>query len=157
MPLPVASTIIAVNTNRVQNSGGAATDLLSVRLPPGLLRNVGDCIRISAAFFLAANANSKTNNVFFGSTTIGGRTAADNALPRFNECWVYKRGSNQQGAILLDHCNGQASLTILTDSLTEDEQSPILIKTTAQGVADGDVISRLLMVEYIPATSVFGF
>jgi hypothetical protein len=154
--LPTSAAIIACRTERNQNSGGANTTLITVRLPPGLLRNIGDCVKITAGFFMAANANSKTNNVLWGSTSIVGRTASENGLPRLDICYVYKRGANQQGAIATDHDNGQASLVIFTDTLTEDEQSPILVSMTAQGVSTGDVESRLLLVEYVPAFSNFG-
>lgn len=155
-PLGVASQIIAIKTDRVQNVGSGSTDLLQVRLPPNILRNIGDCIRITAAMFMAANGNAKTDNIFFGSLNCGGRTSADNNLPRMDEVWIVKRGQNLQSSVLENHANGQASLTLLADG-TENENSPILVKLAAVGVATGDIESRLLIVEYIPATSVFGF
>ncbi len=156
MPLPVAATLIATRVERVQNSGGVLTALLQVTLPPGLLRNIGDCVKISAGLFLAANANSKSDFVIFGATTVSGRTAADNALPRMNQVWVYKRGPNSQGAIGVNHLQGGASLVSLSDP-TENDNNSIAIKLSAQGVATGDLESRLLQVEYIPASSNYQF
>lgn len=157
-PLPVAASLLIARTDRVQSQGGAETDLITLRLPPGLLRNIGDCIRIVCAAALAANGNSKTDKLYFGSggTPASGRTNASNNLPRMNHVWVFKRGINQQSACGLNHENGAASLVTLND-FTVNENEPILIRFTGQGVATGDIESRFLQVEYIPFNSNFNF
>jgi hypothetical protein len=154
--LGVAVSIIAAKSDRVGCVGAAETDLLIVRLPPNILRNVGDTIRIVAAFFMAANANSKTDKVYFGNTQVIGRTAAESGLPRMDEVWVTKRANGQQSACGLNHDNGQGSLVTLTD-LNESDLNSIQIRMTGQSTQSDDVISRFLIVEYIPAISVMGF
>lgn len=155
-PLPVAASLIATRPERIGNVGAGETDLLVVRLPPNILRNPGDTIRISAGVFLAANANSKTDKVYFGSTVVAGRTAVSNNLPRANQIWIVKRALNSQSGVGINNEHGGGSLISLTD-ITEDESTPIVVKLTGQGAADNDMISRFLMVEYVPAASVFGF
>jgi len=155
-PFPTAATIIATKTDRVQNSGAAETDLITLRIPPGTLRNIGDTLVITAAVNLAANANNKTNKLYIGTTQISTRTGTDNNLPRTTQAWVTKRGNNQQNCVSLEQLHGNATNVIFTDT-TEAEDVPLLVRYTGQGVSTGDLESRLLQVTYVPVGSVFGF
>src|SRR5262245_40616947 len=100
MAMSVVNLVLpVVKLDRTQNQGGAETDVSIITLPPGVLRNIGDALKITSSFSLAANANSKTNKTYFGATVVGGRTSTDNATPRMDEVWVYKRGANQQFSV----------------------------------------------------------
>jgi|SRR5215510_753312 len=153
---PTAASIIATKVDRVQNSGAAETDLITLRLLPGVLRNVGDTLVLTLASFLAANNNAKTNKVYLGTTQISTRTGTDNNLPRTTQIWITKRAPNSQNVCAMEFLHGAGVNVIFTDT-TEAEDVPMLIRYTGQGVSTGDIESRLLQVGYVPVGSTFGF
>jgi len=160
-PFPVAASFITTLTQRVANALIATDEtLLSVKLPPGILRNIGDTLFFMAANTCAANANNKTSKVTFGNSAlpVAGITFTSNGTPTTNYGWITKRGPNQQSCVGITF-QGLAggSLDRLTD-LTEDENTPLQVKLIGSSdVAAGDIESRLLQVIYIPAGSQFGF
>lgn len=139
------------------NVGTDETILNSVMLPPGLFgRELGDAIRITAAFAYAANGNTKTIKLYFGasSSTVNGRVAADNGATYIIQALIVNKGSFQRSiSTLFSGSNGLCINKI--NQYTENLNAPIRVRITGQSnAASDDVTSRLLKVEYVPVGSI---
>jgi len=158
---PTAAVLLGCFTDRISNVTTLTDEvLLTVRIPPGTLKNIGDTIAFVSANACAANANNKTSKITFGNSalTVAGITFTSNGTPTMNYGWITKRGPNQQSCvgITAQGLNG-ADLIRLLD-LTEDESQPLSVKLIGSSdTAAGDITSRLLQVVYIPALANMGF
>ena len=139
------------------NEGTAETILGSMTLPPHIFRELGDGIRITAAFAYALNANLKTVKLYFGSSTdtVNGRAAPDNGSFVIIQALIINKGSFQRSiSTLFSGIDGFAINMIR--AYTEVISGPIRIRIAGQSdTASGDITSRILKVEYIPAGNGF--
>lgn len=132
--------------------------LLQLTLPARIFRNVGDMIILFSVDTLAANANSKTTALKFGTTVVAGRTATDNGGNRVCQAWITRISAVAVQAYGL--CTTLATATSVVtpnDSISVDFNSPINVTLNCTtGVADGDIVSRQLRYEYNPVNNNFG-
>lgn len=135
------------------NTGTGETDLVNYSLPAGTLSADGKKLRLRIFVSFAANANSKTVRIYFGSTVMTFPNA------------VAVNGGN--GLYLLEVTRTGASAQSLTGRLSyansntgneggnsnryeapaENTANAITIKVTGQGSATGDVLLRDFSVE----------
>lgn len=156
--LPVAPTLATANVVRKGNVGAGAETLLNLFLPPGILRNIGDCIFLHGAVQLAANVSAKSGLMQFNGTTVAGRSASDNGAFYDMRAMVYRISATTVMAFGL--CNNSGTATqvgTFADIAVADFNAPIEVKVQGQGPAPDDVISRVLRYMYIPVGSVFDF
>lgn len=154
-----AATYTTVDTRRIGNVGSSETQMCAITIKPGILRNDGDAIRLTAVLELAANANAKTSRLWFGTLVVGGRgPAADNDSSHLIEALITRLSPTNQYSYgkTLNRSTGTTILQV-NDTVTENVEIPILIRITAIGVATNDLISRLLKVEYLPVGTVYSF
>lgn len=154
MPLSTGGPLnfTAIKTARIGSVGAGETILLQLWLPANLLKNDGDQLHIVSSIILAANANSKANNIYFNGTTITGRIATDNGLGRLDEAWVTRLSAGNVQAYGLTFNGPTATVVnIVRDAIATDLLAPVEVKLTGTGVADNDIVSRFLRVAYIPA------
>jgi hypothetical protein len=148
---PVLSTI---DQRRIVQTGAGENDLNIITLPGGVLRNPGDQIIITAAMELAANANNKTTRVYFAGNLVAERgPTADNASTRYHEVTVNLRDVNGLMYAIgrtFNRSTGSWIMSIYDVATPINYQNPIIVKSTGTGIADSDVISRFLKVEYKP-------
>lgn len=156
MQLPTVAVFKTVKTERVGSVGAVETTLLTITIPPNTLRKDGDALRVTAATQYAANVNVKTGKLYVGVDTIASRGGvADSGAAFYYEGMIVRTGafdSYSIGRVLTTLGN---ILVTNRDSIANDWSTPIEIKLTGQGVANDDVISRLLKVEYVPADSTY--
>jgi hypothetical protein len=154
-----ASLISTIRVGQVGNVGTTQTTLLSYMLKPGVIRNIGDSIRITAMVVYAANTNSKTTIVTFGSSTsVAGRgPSADNNANHIMSIFITRTGESTYRSV------GQFNYGVsgIVQILNRDEISginfnaPIEAKLLGTGVEDNDVVSRFMKLEYLPDKSNF--
>ena len=160
MPLSTGGPLFfpAIRTARVISIGAVPTDLLTIVIPPGFLKNDGDQLLITASCILAGNANNKTTSLIFGATSVTARgPAADNGLGQVHEAWITRLGaSSQQGHGVVMNGITATVVHLIRDAMTEDCNAPITVKLQATGTADSDIISRFLRVAYLPVAYLVG-
>jgi hypothetical protein len=156
--LPSAQVFSTVKTERVGSLGSDETTLLSITIPPGVLKNIGDCLRVTAIVSNAANANVKTAKLYVGANTFAARGgAADNGASYYMQCIVTRLASDDcQGTGFLVTTLGNINV-VNRDSVANNWDTPIEIRVTGQGTSNDDLVSRLLKVEYLPAGSNYTF
>jgi len=154
MQLPVAAILPSAKITRVGNVGAGEQTLLSIMLPPGIMKNDGDVLRVTAAVQYAANVNNKTTKLYIGANTVAGRGAApDNGASLFIQgVGVRTNAVEAQLTGLLTTTLGNLNTTH-RDSVAALWNDPVEIRLTGEGVANNDIVSRLLKVEYLPVGS----
>jgi hypothetical protein len=154
-----ASSLITVRTNRVGTVGSGEQTLLSITLPPNVLRRNGDILRISASMQLAANGNNKTGVLYAGPTTIAGRgPAADNNSTYFIQALLTRLSEiNCQSVGYCMNLIGANAIVLNRDAIAIPAAGPLVIRLAGNGTSDNDLVSRLLKVEYLPVESNFDF
>lgn len=150
--LPKFEAPLSVSTAAVANSGVGETDLITYALGPSQLAATGDRVRIKAWGIAAANANSKTFRLYFGTTVVVTKTeTAAGSVHWYIDAEVIRTGAATQISI-----GGYNSVNtgsqVLTAAPGETLSSPINIKITGQSaVGSNDITSRGMIVEFIPA------
>lgn len=157
--MPDAATLSTVDLRRIGCVGAAETFMNSLTLKGGVLRNVGDMLRITGALELAANVNNKTSKLYFGATVIATRgPSADNASAHYFEALLMLLAGGTQLAYGRTTNRSTASFNLQTvDAIAENVNNPITIRTSGQGAATDDLISRFLKIEYLPVGSNYDF
>lgn len=131
--------------------GAGETILLQLFLPPGLFRNDGDQLRITSSFILAVNANSKANNTYFNGTSVAGRVSTDSGLGRLDVVMVTRISPTSAQAYGVTFNGPTATVVnVIQDAIVTNFANPIEVKMSGTGVADNDLVSRFLKVEYLP-------
>lgn len=146
--------IAHVNTTAVGNVGSGTDNLMTYSLPANSLSANNKGVRVTVGGRVANNANSKTLTFMFGSASvnIALRSTLDQAW--FAVFHIIRTGSNAQ-IILGDTHTSVANFTttnegaVVDTTATETDSGAITIKCTAVGVADNDVVQKLMIVEFI--------
>lgn len=144
-----------VNTTQVSNSGSSSTDLISYSLQNNNLANDGDRIEIIAWGSFAANSNSKTLSLIFGTQTISSFTGNFNG-----GYWQYRaniiRISSNEQAISIELASNNTTIQSNVNyplslvSGTQDNSSSLIIKCVGQGSASDDLIQNALIINLFP-------
>ena len=139
------SVVLHANTTAVGNVGAGEDDLMTYSLPANTLSANGKGVRITACVTYAANGNTKTIKLYFGSTVLVTRSAGDNGSFIKLEGYVTRTGaSTQEASGFLYFTNGSA-LTRSTPA--EDTTGAITIKMTGEATSNDDIVQRVLIVE----------
>lgn len=126
----------------VTSTAAATTQTLgSYTLPASYLTNVGQSIRIRGQFTTAANANSKTPILTFGTYTYTGTALTGaGAQSASYECTVTKTGASTQNVV----CSGLSVVTpvaVTSASGTSTDTGTIAITAqVTQGAASADTV-----------------
>lgn len=141
-----------VNLADVSNSLAAETDLHSYTIPAAHFNVNGRAIRLTAWGSSAANTNTKTLRLKFGSTPVtvvlNPTQTAPNNLPWRVQAMIARTGSNAQ-KLYVNVQLGTAVELISTVTGAENDSNPLVLKITGQGSASGDLTIRGSMVEYL--------
>jgi hypothetical protein len=133
----VHSTLFRLNAPLSSSTSGAVT--AGITLPANTLVSNGKGLHIKVWGTTAANANNKTINVKFGSTTIAIMSAvAANNKDFAADLQIYRTGSNAQQINVSGYANN-ALLTGLGTTSTQTETSTIAVQVqlpTSTGAAD---------------------
>jgi hypothetical protein len=140
-----------INTSAVGNAGGGEDVLMTYTLPANTLA-AGKPIKVTAFGTGANNANAKTVNLYFGTLNA---TGAISLLASVANVWkaemiIIPTARNAQIvyadlfrlSALLAETGGKTFNTA-----TETDTAGIVIKATATGVSDNDIICKALFVE----------
>lgn len=144
---------LSINTTAVGNVGAGTDDLMTYSLPANSLSANGKGVRVTISGRIANNANSKTLTFMFGaaSVNIATRTSVDQAF--FAVFHIIRTGSNTQ-IITGDTHTSVVNFTttnegaVVDTTATETDSGAITIKCTGVGVADNDVVQKLMIVEF---------
>jgi hypothetical protein len=156
---PFNQVIANINTNStgllyamqapVTATAAATTQTLaSYTLPASYLTNVGQTIRIKGTFTTAANANSKTPIITFGTYTLTGTalTGAGAQSARY-ECTITKTGASTQNAV----CEGLSVTTPVAptqaNGTSTDTAGIAITAQCTQGAASADCTAVNFTVE----------
>lgn len=152
----VNGTLKSLPNEAATNSGTSVTDLASVTLTAGLLKNKGDAIRLSARIAFAANANNKRTTIVLGSTTLvdtGDLAASGGGL--HITCTIYRSASSiiqSWDAAIVGHP------TLVTDAApggtaAENTGNSLVLKITGQGGASSDLTLTNVLWEFLAANT----
>lgn len=138
---PGVQQTVFVSAGTVVNSGSAETTLFSFTLTSfPYPSNV--TLDIDWAVSQAANTNSKTIKVYFGSTIVANYvTASSSQVALVGKVIVEATGLSTQTS----YSSAMDSTAVLGAQITtSSESAPVLVKITAQGTSTSDVTGRLL-------------
>lgn len=142
---------LGTNIDEVQNVDGDLTDLISVSVPANTLIQNGDSVRVIAVADYAANANNKSIFLLFAGTSMIGRTDTDNNSNIIIEATITRLSATSvltAAKLYVTTDSGVTSL-VSTISASADVTNELVLRSL--GVATGDITSKLLKAEYIPA------
>jgi hypothetical protein len=142
--------VINRSSTQTGNGAGSETDLFSYTLPASTLVTDGEIIEFSIAGTYAANGNSKTINVKFGSTTIyttGG--LAINAGEWVIKGTIMRTGASAQKCWI----TAQSSDALLVSdaeyaTASESTGSTIQLRVTGNGAGASDVVGEMWVVKW---------
>lgn len=142
-----------VDINPVGNVGTGEDNLMTYSVPANQLEYNGDRLEIKMVFDCAANANSKTIKVYWGSTstyTIPAFTTSGTDVTV--NMTVVRDGPNTQRIIITYQSdNGTTQVTGTSYSTdTETDSAAITLKATGEATSNNDIQQVLLIVTYMP-------
>mgnify|MGYP001615881583 CR=1 FL=1 len=146
--------IASINTTVVGNIGAGTDDLMSYTLPADSLSADGKAIRIKCWGLTANNANAKSLAFNFGATSSSTTLTPSIAGFWFIDVTFIRTSANNQsysihfseflsGALGTPKASGGVGTLALTDT------GSIVLKVTAIGVSDNDIVQKQMIVEYL--------
>lgn len=144
--------LLNVQTTNVGNVGAGVDDLMSYTLPAGTMAADGDTIEITAWGKYAANANNKTialdidGQVEFTTGTL----AANDTDWRLSA--TYTRVSATTQKINTGFLRQIATCRATTNDGAATMANAIVIKITALGTSDNDIVQHGMLIKYMGAT-----
>ena len=143
---------------KVSTTQGATTavvteeDLISYTLPAGSLNTTNRGLRIKAAGTFAANTNTKTIRLYFGSTVLMSNdiTAAPNNAGWEFEAEVFRTSATTEKAISRGTV-GSAQQTTTYTGVGETLANALAVKVTGQNsiATANDIVAQILSVTFI--------
>lgn len=126
-------------------------DFSTYTLPANALSKDNQTLRVTWAFTTAANTESKTVRVYFGSTVIYSRTTTTASEIMLGEAYIARRGASSQVYFTPAQGFDGTFQVVLVSVATEDETLPITLKMTGQnGVATAaNIIGQYFKVEAV--------
>jgi hypothetical protein len=145
---------LCVSTETTSNSSSTDTDLITCTLSANTLVNTNDILEIYVWGTFAANNNSKTLTLYFGSQilyTTG--SAILNSGSWFIKTRIIRKTSSTQ-EILVEITSSNASISTSTIIIagTQDLTNDLIIKCVGKGVISEDVTQNALQVNLTPNT-----
>lgn len=148
------SGILSVDTTAVGNVTTGEDTLMTYSLPANALSANGKAVRITAWGTTAANANTKTHKLHFGSTAVATFSNTGSAQNWFFMATVVRTGAAAQEAFVWagKGTSGNFALgDVERTTPAEDVTAAITIKVTGQSTegATNDVVQRGMIVEIL--------
>jgi hypothetical protein len=140
-----SSTAIGNAANTTENN------LMSYSMPGNTLSVNNAGIRIRAWGDTAANSNSKTIRVYFGSTVLCTLSANASNKPWFLDAYVLRSGPTSQVAMGQCHFNADTSIVVSSVIPVETLSGAVTVKVTGQsGTANANnIVQKGLIVEFL--------
>lgn len=143
--------VLSVNLTSTGNTADTTEDtLLSYSVPANTLSATGKGVRIKAWGTFAANADTKTVKLYFGSEVIATPTAASNGTNWSLDLLVFKTGASTQ-AVVGNGVVATTPVTVYSAAGAETDTANITIKVTGQSgtAAANDIVAKGLVVEIL--------
>ena len=137
-----------VNTTKVGNVGTGEDDLITYSLPANSLSADGKGVKIKAWGTTAANGNTKTIKLHFGSTVVRqiGASAINDKDWKIDAI-VIRTGASTQDALGTEIVD---SIALNTHSEPgEDTTTATTIKVTGEATSNNDIVCEGMFTEYI--------
>ena len=146
--------MLNVNTTSVSNATTLETNLITYSLGANSLINQGDTLEIDAWGTYAANVNSKTVKLVFGSQTIltTGAIVTNDGSWSINAKIIMKTSTTQEIISSILSSNNSVSDSATRTAGTQDLGTALTIKCTGTGVNSGDIIQYALKINLTPNT-----
>ena len=145
-------TLTALLTSTGTDAAVTEKDLLSYTMPANTLGKNNQGLEIIAWGSFAANANTKTVRLYFGTNVLMSNdiTTAPNNQAWFFHAWVGRRGASSQTAIA-DGKLGVTQQTAVKGTLAVDTTAAAVIKVTGQnGIATAnDILADGLVIRFL--------
>lgn len=144
---------LSVQYSDVGNVGTGEDDLITYSMPGNTLTTNEDRLEFKASYTLAANTNSKTITLYFGTTSVvlpantsgaGGTVVITGEIIRTSSSTVEIVG-------MAMYQNGTTAYPIVSSGSTLDFTSTLVLKTTGTATSDNDILNKSLTVTKIPA------
>jgi hypothetical protein len=134
----------------VSNVSTTETDLYTYTMPANALSANNQSVRVTCWGNFAANANSKTVNLYFGSTLIGAMAGlVDSGTSWCVVATVVRTGAATQNRMAYPNHGGTMSMQ--TGTANQDTTAAIIVKVTGtSGTGSGDVTAFGMIVEWLP-------
>lgn len=147
------SGVLTVSTTQAGTGANTdETDLWSYSLPANTLNVNGKGVRVSVSVVYAANANTKTAKLYFGShvVTLTPTTTAANNISGYHIINVIRTGASAQIRFGIGTI-GTAPQAVSMQTPAEDTTAAITIKVTGQNgsAVANDIVFRGAIVEVI--------
>ena len=136
-----APTLLNAQSSPVGSLGAAETDLMSYVMPANTLSAANKGVLIRAWGSSAANGNSKTGKLYFGSASVVSQftSSASGFAWRF-DAWIVKVATDTQAVSAMYITSNTLQLT--NSSPSQTDSAPITIKVTGQGTANNDLVQQ---------------
>lgn len=141
------------STSTIGNVGGGEDDLLTYTMPKNTMHNDNDILEFIAFGTYANNANNKTLNLYFDGTkifTTGVKNPSNAAWSII--CRIMRITATTQKVIVQFSGESSGSATAQANYIatTVDLTIANVIKCTATGVADNDIVQEGFIVKLFP-------
>jgi len=153
----VQGVLLTDSLSTTSTTGTAEEVLDSTNIDANTLDQNNRGVRITAWGTTAANANSKTVKIRFGSTTLNGTVICTGTTTTASESWyveaeVYRDGSSTQRSVSKGQI-GTTNLAVLIDTtLAETDTAQILVEVTGTTpTASGDMTITGFKLEFLEA------
>lgn len=146
----IQSEVLNVNSTQVGTDADTNEKTLGTyTLPANKLNSNAKLVRICAWGTFGATINSKITKLYFGSTNIYSRTAADNGLDWSLHATIIRTGASAQKSVVFS-TKGNAFGKVQVASPAEDTTSGIIIKVTGQNAVAqaNDIVLEGMVVEF---------
>jgi hypothetical protein len=142
--------VYSITATQSTGTGTGEQTLASYSLPANSLDIAGRNIRIVALFKHAANSDTVTNKLYFGSEVMTDAGGAASNQVTIVTCYILKTGTNTQNVSFLAQ-RGTVAVSPTEFAATETDSSAITIKATAtdgtSSAGDGNLVG--FFVEYL--------
>jgi hypothetical protein len=145
-----SATTLYVNTTVVSSVTTGEIDAHVYTMPANTLTVDGQRLHVIYAGNHAATANSATYRIYVAGTLLIGQVRATSGETEMVTLTITRASSTTFRSQSLI-CNGVSSSQVSTALFTATFTAPIIIKSTVDGpTASGDVVARVLRVEFWP-------
>jgi hypothetical protein len=141
-----------INTTSISNTNTGETTLISYSLPADSMVNNGDIVEIQAWGIYAANGNSKTIKLKFGSQTIldTGAIAANGGSWSIKATIIRTSATTQEIITEIISSNSSVTDSSTRTAGTQTLSNANLINCTGQGGASNDITQYALITKLTP-------
>lgn len=142
------------NTAQVGNVGAGQDDLMTYTLPANTLANNGDKLEFKMVFTFAANANLKEIGLWFGGSDFYHSSSENQNDGSLTIRGTIARISSTSQLTTIEQVGSDGSLFTTHSEYypaAEDLTTNLVVKATAIGVSNNDIVQILSTIDYIPS------